>query len=116
MPDKILMPLPNSSSSGNNSNAQSLPPSIRHAFETKMGQDLSAVRIHEGHQATLMGAKAYAQGTDIYFAPNQYQPYTEAGNHLIGHELTHIVQQRGNSNIEVPQGMVEVEKTTISSE
>jgi hypothetical protein len=33
-------------------------------------------------------------GTDIYFAPGRYQPDTVRGQQLLGHELTHVVQQR----------------------
>ena len=116
MPEKILMPLPNNSSNASNSNAQPLPPSMQHEFETKYGQDFSAVRIHQNHQATLVGAKAYTQGTDIFFAPNKYQPFTETGNALIGHELTHVIQQGGRQNNEVAQGMVEVDNTQNGNE
>ncbi|MFN6947166.1 MAG: DUF4157 domain-containing protein, partial [Cytophagaceae bacterium] len=37
---------------------------------------------------------AYAQGNDIHFAPGQYNPETQSGQELLGHELTHVVQQR----------------------
>ena len=30
---------------------------------------------------------------DIYFAPGRYQPHDSAGLELLGHELTHVVQQ-----------------------
>jgi hypothetical protein len=116
MPDKVLMPLPNDGSDKSNSDVQSLPPSIRHEFETRFGQDFSDVRIHQNHQPTLLGASAYAQGNDIYFAPNKYQPFTEAGNAAIGHELAHVQQQRQLRNKEVPKGMVEVDKTENNRE
>src|SRR5690606_37874359 len=53
----------------------------------------SAVRIHEGPQATNLGALAYTQGTDIHFAPGQYSPGSQSGQELLGHELAHTVQQ-----------------------
>ena len=71
-----------------------LPDSLRHNLETTFGADFSSVRVHEGHGATLLGAQAYTQGSDIHFAPGLYQPYTPEGEHLLGHELTHVVQQR----------------------
>jgi hypothetical protein len=37
---------------------------------------------------------AYTQGNDIHFAPGQYSPETSKGQELLGHELTHVVQQR----------------------
>jgi len=78
-----------------NSVSNSLPPSVRHQFEAQMGEDLSSVRVHQGHGATLRGAQAYAAGDDIFFAPGQYDPHSQAGRELLGHELTHVVQQRG---------------------
>ena len=107
MPDNKLMPLPNSSEA-NDSNSQPLPSSLRHEFETKFGQNLSDVRVYENHQATHLNAAAYSQGNDVFFAPGKYQPFTESGNDLIGHELTHVVQQRGQQTTDVPQGMVKV--------
>ena len=64
-------------------------------MEGTLGADFSDVRIHaESDHATEVGALAYTQGSDIHFAPGQYQPDTASGRELIGHELTHVVQQR----------------------
>lgn len=60
------------------------------AFDTSFGD----VRVHQGGNAAQLGALAYAQGNDLHFAPGQYDPGSEAGQRLIGHELTHVVQQR----------------------
>jgi hypothetical protein len=57
------------------------------------GADFASVRMHEGPQVTDMGAAAYTQGADIHFAPGQYQPGSQGGQELIGHELAHVVQQ-----------------------
>ncbi len=59
-----------------------------------MGRDFSNVRVHENHGPTLQGAQAYTSGSDIHFAPGQYQPHDPAGNKLLAHELTHVVQQQ----------------------
>lgn len=76
---------------------QSLPAHVREAFEARLGHDFSAVRIHtdeRAQQATkALNAQAFAIGSDIAFAPGQYQPDTAAGQHLLAHELTHVVQQ-----------------------
>ena len=45
-------------------------------------------------KASDVGALAYAQGSDIHFAPGQYDPGSQSGQELLGHELTHVVQQR----------------------
>jgi outer membrane protein OmpA-like peptidoglycan-associated protein len=62
-------------------------------MERAMNADFSGVRVHEGPQAQGMGALAYTQGNDIHFAPSQYQPETQQGQELLGHELAHVTQQ-----------------------
>lgn len=70
-----------------------LPEDVRARMETAFGVDFSQVRIHEGKQAEALDALAYTQGTDIHFAPGQYQPGSQGGQELLGHELAHVVQQ-----------------------
>jgi peptidoglycan hydrolase-like protein with peptidoglycan-binding domain len=74
-------------------NGQPMPAQLRSHMEHALSADFSAVRIHQGPQAQALGALAYTKGTDIHFAPGQYQPDTRAGKELLGHELTHVVQQ-----------------------
>lgn len=106
--DKTVMPMPNNNSKNRlNQNSQSLPQSVQHQYETSMGQDLSHVKVHENHKPTLIGAQSYTQGTDIFFAPGKYQPFSEQGNNLLAHELTHVVQQQQGRVSDVPKGMVE---------
>ncbi|MGB1206178.1 MAG: DUF4157 domain-containing protein [Chitinophagales bacterium] len=72
-----------------------LPTEVQTKMENAFGQDFSNVNIHkESKNATDVGALAYAQGNDVHFAPGQFKPNTQAGQELIGHELTHVVQQR----------------------
>lgn len=70
-----------------------LPEEVRGKMETALGADFSSVRIHEGPHAGAIGALACTQGVDIHFAPGQYQPTSQRGQELLGHELTHVVQQ-----------------------
>ncbi len=70
-----------------------MPAAVQAKMEAQLGADFSAVRIHEGAQATAVGAQAYTQGADIHFAPGAYQPESTRGQELLGHELTHVVQQ-----------------------
>nr|WP_305067210.1 DUF4157 domain-containing protein [Mangrovivirga halotolerans] len=80
---------------GSNTNNSSLPGDVKHKMENSFGTDFSNVNVHkDSPEATTMGAKAFAQGNDIHFAPGQYNPDTKSGQKLIGHELTHVVQQR----------------------
>jgi hypothetical protein len=67
---------------------------VRQKMERAFGQDFSDVRVHQGPRAAALGALAYTQGTDIHFAPGQYEPESPAGQALLGHELAHVVQQR----------------------
>lgn len=61
------------------------------------GHDFSQVRIHADSRAAetaqQLGAKAYTQGSDIVFGAGRFQPYSRDGEHLLAHELTHVVQQ-----------------------
>lgn len=78
-----------------NSSGNRLPPDLQHQFEASFGANLSEVRVHESHTPTMLGARSYAHGNDIFFAPGQYQPHSGDGKELLQHELTHVVQQGG---------------------
>jgi len=56
--------------------------------------DFSGVRVHEGTAAQTIGALAFTLGEALHFAPGLYDPASRAGMKLLGHELTHVVQQR----------------------
>ena len=70
-----------------------MPAAVQAKMERSFGRDFSATRIHEGAHAAELGAVAYAQGTDIHFAPGHYDPHSLRGQELLGHELAHVVQQ-----------------------
>lgn len=72
----------------------SLPDSLRQSMEHSLGADFTDVRVHVGQEAQSIGALAFTWGSNIYFSPGQYNPDTLQGRMLIGHELTHVVQQR----------------------
>lgn len=71
-----------------------LPTEVRTKMETAFEADFSDVRVHVGHDATSLGAIAYTWGTNIHFAPGQYNPHTIQGQKLLGHELWHVLQQK----------------------
>ena len=68
----------------------------RHAGAA-MGHDLSGVRVHTSPEADdlshQLSAKAFTTGQDIFFREGAYSPGSSSGQHLISHELTHVVQQ-----------------------
>ena len=63
-------------------------------MEAALQADFSDVRIHVGPEAAAIGAVAFTWGSNIHFAPGQYNPHTFEGQSLLGHELAHVVQQR----------------------
>jgi ribosomal protein S18 acetylase RimI-like enzyme len=71
-----------------------LPRDVQKKMEGALGASFSDVRIHVGPEASSIGAIAFTWGSDIHFAPGQYNPHTPHGQFLLGHELTHVVQQR----------------------
>jgi len=78
-----------------------LPSGLRDIFSTRLGQPLDQARVINNplaHQvATRLGALAVTQENQIFFAAGEYQPHTDAGRHLIAHELTHVLQHRAGA-------------------
>lgn len=76
---------------------QPLDPDTRAFMEPRFGHDFSRVRVHTdekaGESAQMVNALAYTVGEDVVFAPGQYTPTTTAGQRLLAHELTHVIQQ-----------------------
>jgi hypothetical protein len=79
-----------------------LPDETRGRMEASFGADFSAVRVHVDERAAAVGARAYARGTDLHFAPGAYDPHSREGQSLLGHELAHVVQQ-GQGRAPAPQ-------------
>jgi hypothetical protein len=73
---------------------EALPGPVRAKMERSFDADFSAVRVHQDERAASLGAVAYAQGDHLHFQPGRYDPSSDAGHALIGHELAHVVQQR----------------------
>lgn len=71
-----------------------LPKAVQRKMESFFKTNFSDVRVHIGPQAASIGALAFTQGNNLYFAPGQYNPTTLQGQQLLGHELAHVVQQR----------------------
>jgi hypothetical protein len=76
-------------------NRTGMPDDLKSRLEGAFGQDFSGVRVHVASQkARDVGARAFAQGTDVHFAPGLYEPTLRRGQKLLAHELSHVVQQR----------------------
>jgi Domain of unknown function (DUF4157) len=79
------------------SGGQPLDAHSRALMESRFGRDFSAVRIHTdaraAESARAVNARAYTVGRDVVFAAGQLVTDTPAGQHLLAHELAHVVQQ-----------------------
>jgi hypothetical protein len=92
-------------------------------MESGIGADFSGVKIHTDSNAVQMnqnlGAKAFTNGSDVYFNKGEYDPASKNGQHLLAHELTHTVQQGAASQsvqqkTESPNEEVVQEKSDLS--
>jgi hypothetical protein len=79
------------------SGGESLPESARMFFEPRFGYDFSGVRVHTDASAAevarAVNARAFTLGHNVVFGKGEYAPETDGGRRLLGHELTHVVQQ-----------------------
>jgi Domain of unknown function (DUF4157) len=71
----------------------------RERFGAGLGDELTDVRVHDDSEADALArsvsARAFTVGADLFFAEGAHKPGTGAGDSLLAHELTHVVQQRG---------------------
>ena len=77
--------------------SSAIAPAERAFFEPRFGHNFSQVRVHTDERAArsadAVSARAYTLGDDIVFGAGQYAPGTQEGRRLLGHELTHTIQQ-----------------------
>lgn len=78
-----------------NTHPDRMPTELHPHFETRLGHDFSGVRLRTGEAAAAHGlsAAAFTHGNEITFGQGQYEPHTQAGRHLLAHELSHVIQQ-----------------------
>jgi hypothetical protein len=71
----------------------------RSRLEASLGRSLGHVRVHTGADADTaaraLGARAFAIGPDLFFRDGAYDPSSRDGQHLIAHEVAHVVQVPG---------------------
>lgn len=88
-----------------------LPASSRAFFEPRLGANLGDVRVHTGSRAadtaSAINARAFTVGRDIAFNTGQYAPHSREGQHLLAHELTHVVQQGSASALDRPMSGIQ---------
>jgi len=96
-----------------------LSPASQAFFAARMGTDFSNVRIHTGTEADAsaksLRAQAYTVGNNIVFADGKYTSDTADGKKLLAHELTHVLQQRGE-NTDAVQRSAELDAAPLEEE
>jgi len=87
----------------------STPDEIMQEMGGRLNADFSDVRFHSDvnsmNRSQAMGARAWAQGRDVYFGKGGFSPSVAA------HELVHTVQQgavQGNVSQSMPMGAVQM--------
>ena len=96
----------------------------RERLERGLGESLEDVRVHAdahaGALARAVSARAFAVGSDLFFADGAYRPGSRDGDKLIAHEVTHAVQQRGDPasgplSVSAPGDAAELEAEAMAS-
>lgn len=80
-----------------------LPVSTRSFFESRMGYDFQAVRVHSDARADELArsvdARAFTHSNHLVFRSGEYEPHTAAGRQLLAHELAHTIQQGASPSV-----------------
>jgi hypothetical protein len=80
---------------------QPLPSPTRRQMEQRFGTSFDDVRVHDdaraAESAEALSASAYTLGSHLVFNRGRYRPERPEGWHLLAHELTHVLQQRGSN-------------------
>ncbi|MEM6254100.1 MAG: DUF4157 domain-containing protein [Cyanobacteria bacterium P01_D01_bin.156] len=99
-PQHIIQPTLETDIQRSEGRGQTLSSAVRAPLEDAFATDFSPVRIHTGNEGDRLSraiqAKAFTTGRDIFFRRGTYAPETDSGQHLLAHELTHVIQQSGD--------------------
>lgn len=91
----FLPPQAHNSLQSAESASHKLPDKVRRKMEHSLGENFSDVKINQDSDlAKELNAIAFTIGNKISFAPGMYNPFSQNGQELIGHELAHVVQQK----------------------
>jgi hypothetical protein len=111
------IPLPANLTLKPRGSGQPLPEPVVKKMEAFFNTTFADVRVHVGHEAPSIGALAFTHGADLYFAPGQYNPQSSQGQQLLGHELTHVLQQRaGRVRNPLGSGVAVVQDPALEAE
>jgi len=92
------------------SGGEGLPQRWLNFLELRFAANFGAVRFHVDDNAAALceklDARAVTIGHDVYFGKGQFRPDTHEGWELIGHELTHTIQQGSVKQATTPAAKV----------
>ncbi|MBT0993553.1 DUF4157 domain-containing protein [Cellulomonas sp. DKR-3] len=78
-----------------------LAPDVRSRMEAGFGTSLDHVRVHDGPAAArhsdALGANAFTVGSDVFLGSG-IDPGDPRGEHVLAHELAHVVAEPGGSH------------------
>jgi hypothetical protein len=78
-----------------------LEAAVRRSMESAFGTDLGQVRLHTGPRVTAANdrimAQAFTLGQDIFFRDGVPDAAAPDGQHVLAHELAHVVQEGGTA-------------------
>lgn len=125
MPSGTVHPDVQAAIAGSRGGGSALDSGTRDRLGPQLGDSLADVRVHADDHADALSrsvsARAFTTGADVFFARGEYRPGTSDGDHLLTHELTHVVQQRGADTsgpltVSQPGDASEVEADTVEGE
>lgn len=77
---------------------------LRSGMERRFGHDFSRVRVHTdagaSRSAREVNAQAYTVGSHIVIGEGRFTPSSLSGQHLIAHELAHVIQQSSTTRVQ----------------
>jgi len=71
------------------------------AMSSAFNTNFNTVKVHTDSSSIDMNnqlkSRAFTNGNNIYFNRGEYAPSSSKGKRLLAHELTHVIQQKGNN-------------------
>jgi hypothetical protein len=72
-----------------------LPAPVRRRMEDAFGSTLGHVRVHDGPESARLNAdlsaQAFTSDNDIFFGASGFSPANPAGEHVLAHEIAHVL-------------------------
>lgn len=87
-----------------------LPTQVQHRMEAGFGASLGHVRVHAdadaARQSAAVSARAFTVGNDIFFGAGQFTPAEPEGEHVLSHEIAHVLADEDASVRRVHVAMI----------